>query len=175
MGRGRPATLFTAVALLSGEAEFLHRNTDVVRLRNAVTREMADWRECKVLEFQWSCSMQVKVHAYFGWVVCVFRREIPSLVERPTTEPSHTPCYCNWLTTLHVLGQVRPCMGLTALYNFTSNDQKLRVSGSARTRLFVPCTEQVRHPKVQGVRLVWTLCIILCYSTQLCLWDRHGL
>lgn len=31
-----------ALALLSGEAAFLHRNTDVVRLRNAVTREMAD-------------------------------------------------------------------------------------------------------------------------------------
>lgn len=41
------AILFTAVinaalALLSGETVYLHRNTDVVQLRNAATREMVD-------------------------------------------------------------------------------------------------------------------------------------
>lgn len=84
-----------ALALLSREAPFLERIADFVRSRKAVTRKMAAWRECGVIEFHSNRKMQVKVHAYFGWVVLDFGWEILSLVETLTTEPAHIPRYCS--------------------------------------------------------------------------------
>lgn len=146
------AALFTFVnfplILLSSAAPFLHRNTDVVRSRNSVSREMADGRECRVLEFHFNRGVQVKVRAYLGWVVSDFFgwENLPP-VERLTTEPAHIPCKLQYIslqdTTVRVTGQVRLCLGMNALYNCTSNKPKWCPAGNTYMIPFRHCTKGV--------------------------------